>query len=195
MFGPLLQLVEKIVALGRGVEAGRTEAIEINVPLAQGQQLALPNVGNRTFLGHKGAGSELKGNRPELGIVDPIAPFAQIPDAPGHKDRGRGEAEIDHQAAQFANARIRRLRTLRILAVGDSIMAAGEPGILIHDPAEPPTESMIGALPQCPERTARGYDRIVVYPVARTDLGNLVRHSGTARDAVNKSLRPFEHPV
>src|SRR6266446_9073275 len=74
-------------------------------------------------------------------------------------------------------------------------MPTRQPGVLIDDAAEPPAKFVVGPLPQRPERAARRHDRVIVYPVARTDLGNLVRHSGAAGDAVNESFSPFQHPV
>ena len=46
------------------------------------------------------------------------------------------------------HAREGRLGLLRILAVGQAVMAAGEPGILVDDAAQPFAELVIGALPQ-----------------------------------------------
>src|ERR1700720_4363360 len=74
-------------------------------------------------------------------------------------------------------------------------MPTRQPGVLIDDPAQPSPKFVIGPLPQRAERAARRHDRVIVYPVARTDLGNLVRHSGAAGDAVDKALSPFQHPV
>ena len=75
VLGALLQLVEEVVAHRRGIEAGRAEAVEEDVALLQGQQPALPGVGDRAFLGQQRPGAELEGDRPELGIVDPVAPI------------------------------------------------------------------------------------------------------------------------
>src|ERR1700730_12369875 len=74
-------------------------------------------------------------------------------------------------------------------------MPTRQPGVLIDDAAEPPPKFVIGPLPQRAERAARRHDRVIVYPVARTDLGNLVRHSGAAGAAVDKALSPFQPPV
>ena len=194
-FRALLQFVEEAVAHRRGVKSGRAEMVQIDVGLAQGQQLALPHVRNRAFLGHQRAGPELEGDRAELGIVDPIAPLAQIPQPARHEDRGRGEPELDHQIAQLAHPRIWRLGTLRVLAVGQPVMAAGEPRILIDDAAEPVAEFVVGAFPQCPERPARGHDRIIVDAIAGADLGDLVGHAGAAGDAVDQAAGAFEHAV
>ncbi len=74
-------------------------------------------------------------------------------------------------------------------------MAAGEPGVLIDDAAQPFAEAVIGALPQCPERPSRRYDRIVVHAVAGADLGDLVGHAGAAGDAVDQAFGAFEDAV
>src|SRR6202030_1949693 len=77
VFRTLLQFVQKPVAHSRGIKARRTEVIERDIPLAQGEQLTLPCLGNRAFLGQEWPRPELKSNRTEFGIADPIAPFAQ----------------------------------------------------------------------------------------------------------------------
>ena len=46
-------------------------------------------------------------------------------------------------------------------------MAAGEPGVLIDDAAEPLAEFVIGPLPQRAEGACRGDDRVIVDAVAR----------------------------
>src|SRR5205823_2981817 len=171
-FGALLKFLQKVVQHRRGIKAGRAEAVEQNVTLLQGQQLALPGLGDRALLGQQRPRAELEGDRADLGIVDPISPFAQVPDPAGHKDRRRVEPEFGHHAAQLANPGIRRFRPRRILAVGDAVMPAGEPGILVNDTAEPVAEFVIGALPQGPERARRRDDRIVVDPVAGADVGD-----------------------
>ena len=169
--------------------------IERDIPLAQGQQLTLPCLGNRAFLGQEWPRPELKSNRTEFGIADPIAPFAQIPHPTRHKDRRLGEPEIDHQAAQLANARVGGLGPLRVLAVGDPVMAPRQPRVFVDDPAEPVAEFVIGPFPQCPESPARRHDRVIMHSVTRTDLGDPVGHAGAARDAVDETLGPFQHTV
>ena len=62
-----------------------------------------------------------------------------------------GQAKLVHQAAQFTHPRIGRLGMLGVLAVGDAVMAAGQPGIFVDDAAEPVVKLVIGALPQCPK--------------------------------------------
>ena len=74
-------------------------------------------------------------------------------------------------------------------------MAAGEPGILIDDPAQPVAKLVIGALPQGPEGPRRGDDGIVVDPVAGADLRDAIGHAGAAGDAVDQALGPFQHAM
>src|SRR5713101_3854821 len=88
---------------------------------------------------------------------------------------------------------------IRVLAVGDAVMAAGEPGIFVDDAAQPVAEFVVRPLPQGAKGTAGGYDRVVIDPVAGGNLGDPVRHAGTAGNAVDQSPRPFEdamqHPL
>ena len=67
-------------------------------------------------------------------------------------------------------------------------MAAGEPRVLVDNAAEPVAELVIGPFPQRPKSAGRGHDRVVVDAVARTDLGDLIRHAGAAGDAVDQAL-------
>src|SRR5271170_2767465 len=96
-FGALLQLVQKAVAHRRRIKSGRAKPVQIDIALAQGQQLALPYIRDRAFLGHQWPSAELERDRPKLGIVDPIAPLAQVPQPARHEDRSRAEPELDHQ--------------------------------------------------------------------------------------------------
>src|ERR1700733_3242247 len=74
-------------------------------------------------------------------------------------------------------------------------MAAGEPGVLIDDAAQPFAEAVVGPLPQCPERPRRRYDRILGPAVAGADPGHLVGHAGAAGDAVDQAFGAFEDAV
>src|SRR6185437_7317075 len=193
--GALLQLVEEVVAHRRGVEASRAEAVEIDVAVIERQQLALPGIGDRALLGQERPRAELKGHRAELAAVEPVRPFAQAPHAARHEDRRLAEPVFAHELAQLADARIRRFRPLGILAVREAVMAAGEPGILIDDAAQPIAELVIGALPQRAEGAARGDDRVIVDAVAGADLGDAIGHAGAASDAVDEPARAFEHAM
>src|SRR5581483_496358 len=189
------QLFEEPVAHRRGIEPGRAEPVEEDVALLEGQQLALPGVGDRAFLGQQRPGAELEGDRADLGVVQPILPFAQAPHSAGHEDRRRVELELAHQAAQLAHPRVGRFRLFRVLAVGQAVMAAGQPRILVDDAAEPLGEFVVGALPQRAEGARRRHDRVVVDAVAGANLGDAVRHAGAAGDAVDEAARAFEYAV
>src|SRR5262249_8378357 len=99
--------------------------------------------------------AELKRCRPELGIVDPVLPLAQVPDASCHEDRRLLKTAFPHELAQLEDARIGRAGLLGVLAVGEAVMAAGEPRVLVDHAAEPVAELVIGALPERAEG-ARG---------------------------------------
>ena len=86
-FVALAQFLDEAVVHRAGIEAGRAEPVEEDVALLQRQQPLLPGVADRAFLGQQRAGAELEGDRAELGIVDPVLPFLQPPDAAGHDDR------------------------------------------------------------------------------------------------------------
>src|SRR6185437_2179565 len=191
----IAQLVEEAVAHRGGIEAGRAEAIEVNIAFFQREELTLPRIGNRAFLGQKRPRAELEGDRPELGITDPVLPFLEAPDAASHDDRCLVEAEFAHQLPEFEHARKRRLRHFRILAIGDAVMAAGEPRIFVDDRAHKIAEFMIGTFPERPEGAARRHDRIVIDAVTLADFGDLVGHAGAAGDAVDEATRAFEDAV
>src|SRR5271154_52682 len=91
--GPTLEIGDEGVAYGRGIESRRAEAVEIDIACLQGQQLALPGVGDRAFPGQKRPRAELERDRPELGIVEPILPLLEAPDAARHEDRRAVEPE------------------------------------------------------------------------------------------------------
>ena len=105
VIGALLQLVEEAVAHRRGIEPGRAEMVEEDVAFLERQQLALPGVGDRAFLGQQRTGAELKGDRTDLGIVDPVAHSRRYQTPPAMKIgvcRGRTRAS----GAQLADARV-----------------------------------------------------------------------------------------
>src|SRR5690349_8541932 len=195
LLGALLQFLEKIVEHGGGIEAGRAEPVEQHIAFLQGQQPAFPRVGDRAFLRQQRPRAELEGDRAQFRVADPIAPFTQIPYATRHEDWRRIEAELAHQAAQFAYPREGRLGPQRVFAVGDPVMPAGEPRVFVDNAAEPVAEFVIGALPQGAKGARRGDDRVVVDAVAGADLGDLIRHAGTAGDAVDHAARAFQNPV
>ena len=92
---------------------------------------------------------------PELGIVDPVLPFLQPPDAAGHDDRHVVQAELAHLLAQLQHAGIGVLRLGRVLAVGQAVMAAGQPGVLVDHAAQQFARLAVAALPQRDEGARR----------------------------------------
>jgi hypothetical protein len=159
------------------------------VGLKQRRQAPLPRLADRAFLRQQRPGAELEGDRPQLGVVDPILPLLQPPDAPRHDDRGLAEPHFAHRLAQREHARIRILGPCRVFAVGKSVMPAGEPGVLIDHAAQQLGGLVIGPPPQRVERAGRGDDRVVIDAEPRGDLGQPVRHPGAAGDAVDQPPR------
>ncbi len=83
----------------------------------------------------------------------------------------------------------------RILAVGKTVVAAREPGILVDDPAQPIAELVVGTFPQGAKGAGRGDDGVVVDAVLGTDLGDAIGHAGPAGNSVDQALGPFQHAV
>ena len=193
--GALLQLLQKIVEHRGGVETRRAESVQQDIVFLQGQQLAFPGIGDRALLGQQRTRPELERNRAELRVADPIGPFAQIPNAAGHEDRRCFEAEFLHQTAQFANPRVGGFRPQRVFAVGDAVMTAGQPRILVNDAAEPVAEFVIGAFPQGAKGAPRGDDWVIVDAITGADFGDPVRHAGAAGDAMDQPAGAFQHTV
>src|SRR5436305_1743916 len=78
-----------------------------DVAFLQRHQPLLPVLGDRALLGQQGSRAELEDDLAELGIVDPILPFLQIPDAAGHDDRDAvGNAALAHHLAKLLDSRI-----------------------------------------------------------------------------------------
>src|SRR5262249_13212522 len=122
-------------------------------------------------------------------------PFLQPPDAAGHDDRGFAEAELAHQLAEREHARERIFRLRRVLAVGEAVVAAGEPRVFVNDGAEQFRRLGVGALPQGTERARGRYDRVVVDVEFRGDVGEPVRHAGAAGDALDQAPGTLQHAV
>ena len=170
--------------------------MEQHLTLRDVKQTLLPFFGNRAFLGQQRTRAELERDLAELGIVDPVAPVAQVPHAAGHHDRHVvGNAALTHRRAQLADARERVLRHQRILGVRQSVVSASQPRILVHDRRQPLRCLGIGALPQRAEGTTGADDRQVVDAVGCGDLRQLVRHAGTTGDSGDQTLGPLQHAV
>jgi hypothetical protein len=125
---PLLQLAQELVAHGAAVEAGGGEGLQ--------QHVARLSVSRRCFQASRSgsprqqrAGAELEGDGAEVGVVDPVLPLLQPPDAAGHDDRHLAQAELAHLLAQLEDAGEGVLRLARVLGVGEAVVAAGEPGV------------------------------------------------------------------
>src|SRR5579864_190557 len=119
----------------------------------------------------------------------------EAPDPACHEDGNDGEPVFAHELAQLENARERRFGLFRILAVGEPIVAAGEPGILVDDAAQPIAKLVVGAFPKRAEGACRGNDGVVVDTIAGADFGDLVGHAGAAGDAIDEPARAFEHAM
>src|SRR6187431_1175664 len=75
-----------------------------------------PELGAIAFQFGTRPGAELEGDGAQFGIVDPVAPVAQIPDAAGHHDRHIvADAALAHRVAQRLHAGIGILRLGRVL--------------------------------------------------------------------------------
>jgi hypothetical protein len=103
------------------------------------------------------------------------------------------QPELAHQLAQRQHSGERIFGLRRILAVGQAVVAAGEPRVLVHHAAQQRGGLGIGPLPQCIEGTRRGDDGVVVDIEAGGDVRKAVRHAGTAGDAADDALRLFQH--
>ena len=109
--------------------------VEEDVAGLQGEQALFPAGADRAFLGEQRTGAELEGDRAEFGVVDPVLPFLQAPDAAGHDDGGFAQAKFAHDFAQCQDAGKGGFGFLRVFAVGEAVMAAGEPGVLVDHAA------------------------------------------------------------
>ena len=152
-------------------------------------------IGDRAFLGQQRAGAVLEGDRAEIGVIDPLFPLAQVPDAAGHHDRRFFQPEAVHHLAERQHAGERVLRALRVLAVGQAVVAARQPGVFVDHAAEIVGEPVVSPLPQRAEGSRRRHDRVVVDAVADRDLRHLVGHAGAAGDAVDQALGAFQDAV
>src|SRR5262249_8551362 len=79
--------------------------------------------------------------------------------------------------------------------IGEAVVAAGEPGILVNHAAEPVAEFVVGALPEGAECAGGGNDRVVVNAILGADLRDAIRHASAASDAVDETARAFEHAM
>ena len=156
--GPLMQFLQKRIAHGGGIKAGRRKTVEINIAGLQRQQSFFPGVRDRAFLRQQRARAELKSDRAEIGIIEPVLPFRKPPHAARHDDRHFAQTPFAHHLAQGQHAGKRIFRFLRIFAVGKAVMAAGQPGIFINHAAQQVAEFMIGAQPKA--RNARAEETI-----------------------------------
>ena len=180
--GPRFQVAQERVAHRRRIEAGRREAMQEDIALLERRQPVLPIFGDRAFQGQERTRAELEGDRAEFRIVDPIVPFAQRPYAAGHHDRHViGYAALAHRLAQRLHARIGILRLQRVFGVGEAVMPAGQPRILIHHRRQPFRCLGISPLPQRPERAGRADDRQIAHLMGGRDLGQAVGHAGRRR--------------
>ena len=136
-----------------------------------------------------------KDDGPELGIVDPVRPVAQVPDAARHHDGHVVETAFAHLLAQREDPRIGGFGLFRVFAVGEAVVAAGAPGVLVDDAAHPVGEAMVGALPERAEGPRRRDDRVVIDFVLRGHFGQAVGHAGAAGHAVNEAARRLEDAV
>ena len=184
---------EERVEHGGGVKPGRAVLVERNVALVELEQPPLPLRRDRALLGEQGAGAELKGDRPDIRVVEPLVPLAQIPYPAGHEDRGLVEPHLGHGLAQLADPGQRLLGFVRVLAVGQPVMPAGAPRVLVDHAAQPLGELVVGPLPERAEGPRGRDDGVVMHPVLGGDLGDPVGHSGAAGHAVDKPLGPGEH--
>ena len=189
----LLQLAQEGVLDGRGPHPCGAEVVEVHVAFVERQKPLFPSVRNRAFFGQQGSRAELKRDRPKLGIVDPVLPFAQEPHAARHNDRRFAEAEFAHPLAQLEDPRIGIFGVVRVFAVGKTVVSAGAPRVFVDDAAEKLGEFVIGALPQRAECPAGRDDRIVVNPEMGRDLGHFVGHPGATGDAVHQFAGAFEN--
>src|SRR3546814_3960330 len=69
------------------IETGRRETVEQHIAVVERAQTVLPLLRDRAFLGQQRPRAILKDDLAEFGIVDPVFPVAQIPDAARHHDR------------------------------------------------------------------------------------------------------------
>src|SRR5216110_482471 len=123
--------------------------MEQDVAFLERHEPRLPLGWDRAFLRQQWARSELEDDLAELGIIDPIVPLVEAPDAAGHDDRNAvGDALLAHRFAQRLDARIRVLRLARVFGIGEAVMPASEPRVLVDDGGEPLRGLVIGTLPQ-----------------------------------------------
>jgi hypothetical protein len=99
-----------------------------------------------------------------------------------------------HLLAQLQHALIGRLGLVRVLGVGQAVMAAGQPGVLVDHAAQQLGHLGIAALPQRREGPAGRDDGVVEDIEFARDLGELVGHAGAAGDAVDQPLAPSSTP-
>ena len=146
--GAGLKLLQEFVVDGRGIEPGRAVAVQNNIAFLKGQQFLFPFVRDPAFLGKKRTGAKLKGDRTQFLVVNPVGPVAQVPDPAGHDDRNFANAHFAHIFPEQGNPWVGILRFIRVFNVGQPVVAAGQPWILIDNRAEKIGEFPVGPLPQ-----------------------------------------------
>ena len=112
--------------------------MEQDVALLQRHQPRLPRRRDRAFLGQQRARAELEHDLAKLGIVDPVVPFVEAPNATGHDDRNAvGDPALAHRFAQCLDPWVRVLWLARVFGVGQAIVPAGQPRVLIDHRGKP----------------------------------------------------------
>ena len=167
-----------------------------HIAFLQRKQARFPFGRDRAFLRQQRTGAELEDDLPKFGVVDPVFPFVETPDAAGHDDRHAiGNALLAHRVAQRLDARIRILRLARILGVGQPVVPARQPRVFVDDSGKPFGRLVIRTFPERAERARRADDRQVIDAVRGCDLAELVGHSRAAGDAGHQPLGAFEHAL
>ncbi len=179
---------------GARIETGGAEFVQQHVAGLDGPQHVLPDLGYRAFMRQQRSGAELESDLPEFRVVDPVVPFAQEPNPACHDDSSVfAHAFGAHSVPESLNARIGVFRLPRVLGVGQTIVSARQPRILINHCRHQLRHLRIATLPKGAKGARRADDREVMNIEARGDFGQLVRHSRTAGDAGNQPLAVLEN--
>src|SRR3546814_15678961 len=86
-FGACFEIAQKGRAHRARIETGRRETVEQHIAVVERAQTVLPLLRDRAFLGQQRPRAILKDDLAEFGIVDPVFPVAQIPDARSEERR------------------------------------------------------------------------------------------------------------
>ena len=101
------QIAQERCADRARIKAGGGKFVEQDIAFLQRGQPVFPLLRDRAFLRQQRARAKLKGDLAEFGIVDPIIPVPQKPNAARHHDWGGfGNAAFPHHLAQRLDARI-----------------------------------------------------------------------------------------